>query len=337
MSKIDWTTSEMMFEAIGYLACPGVVAKIEAMVPADRLEKFKYKYKGLYSDEYPYVVKAGSKYGEQLRLYLNDNDGCPPFLREHLDSKYGIRLNDTSFISHIVRVLGFRITNSPQDSNHIHETVRSIYEGKLEYAAFLKGYNKHDEFIEALKDSVSSDRIITPKFINPPRIKNSIKKRSLKDAESRNSSYTSEQLKSIGWIGEKVIYSLLLIHNKELLESLAIEGTEYTVTWFNEGFEKDDSWEDKSVGEGCDLVVVTDNKSIMIEVKSSKKDGNLFVMTHNEMVAMQEKGSDYYVLKLNWLERILQDNQPEIIVYKDPIETLFKPIQIKEATFYVRR
>ena len=39
MSKIEWPSDEDKFEAIGYLAKPGVVGTIEATVPADKLKK----------------------------------------------------------------------------------------------------------------------------------------------------------------------------------------------------------------------------------------------------------------------------------------------------------
>ncbi len=334
MSKIEWPSKEDMCEAIGYLACPGVVNKIEATVPADRVEKFKEKYKGMYSDEYPYIVKAGAKYGDQLRLYLNDNDGCPPFLREQLDATYGVRLNDTSFISFIVRTFGFRITNSPQESSIIFEKAKFLSE--KEYNAFLKGYNKHNEFMDSLSESLDSDSVIDPIFVDSPEIKTGKKKKSTRGEDSNNSSFTKEQLQNIGWLGEKYIYMLLLNHNEELLKKIMMKKKSYNIVWFNEGFETADNWEDKSVGEGCDLIVETENDTIMIEVKTSKKDGKLFTMTHNEMITMQEMGDRYFILKVNWIEKLLHNQSPELIVYTNPFATIFKPAQIKEATFYVR-
>ena len=41
MSKIEWPSEADKFEAIGYLAKPGVIDTIEATVPADKLKKFK--------------------------------------------------------------------------------------------------------------------------------------------------------------------------------------------------------------------------------------------------------------------------------------------------------
>ena len=37
LSKIEWPSDEDKFEAIGYLAKPGVIDMIEATVPADKL------------------------------------------------------------------------------------------------------------------------------------------------------------------------------------------------------------------------------------------------------------------------------------------------------------
>ena len=41
LGKIEWTSDEDRFEAIGYLAKPGVIDAIEATVPADKLKKFR--------------------------------------------------------------------------------------------------------------------------------------------------------------------------------------------------------------------------------------------------------------------------------------------------------
>ncbi len=334
MSRIEWPTKFDMFEAIGYLACPGVVARIEATVPADRIDKFILNYEGKYSEEYPYVVKAGSKYGEQLRLYLNDNDGCPSFLRNQLDATYGVRLNDTAFIKSLVLTFNFRITNSPQDSQAILNTANQILSTE-EYKAFMKGYNKHNEFIESFAEFLDLGNIPEPLFAEVPIVKSGIKKKASKESDKNSSSYTKEQLQKIGWLGEKYIY-MLLLHNKKLLQKLYINTNEYNVQWFNKGFENDDNWEDKSIGEGCDLVVETENQRVLIEVKTSKKDGRIFTMTHNEMLQMQIEKESYYIFKLNWAERLLLNKSPELIVYENPYETIFKPSHIKEATFYVR-
>ena len=88
MSRIEWKSVEDKYEAIGYLAKPGVIETIEATVPEDKLDKFKEEYKGKYSEEFPYVTKPKSKYGYQFRIYLSDTDGCPSCLVDCLSSKY---------------------------------------------------------------------------------------------------------------------------------------------------------------------------------------------------------------------------------------------------------
>ena len=86
LSKIEWPSDSDKFEAIGYLAKPGVIDTIEATVPADKLKKFKDEYHNKYSIEFPYVTKAGSKFGYQFRIYLSDTEGCPDFLASQLDA-----------------------------------------------------------------------------------------------------------------------------------------------------------------------------------------------------------------------------------------------------------
>ena len=88
LSKIEWPSDADKFEAIGYLAKSGVIDAIEATVPADKLRKFKDEYCNKYSIEFPYVTKAGSKFGYQFRIYLSDTEGCPDFLATQLDEKY---------------------------------------------------------------------------------------------------------------------------------------------------------------------------------------------------------------------------------------------------------
>lgn len=335
MSKIEWPSKKDQLEAIGYLACPGVVARIEAMVPENRLDKFKKKYEGKYTSEYPYIVKEGSKFGDQLRLYLNDNDGCPSVLREHLDATYGVRINDTSFISFLVMTFGFVITNGPQDCEKIKEQAKFLE--PEEYEWFLKGYYGHEEFITTLKREILYKELPKPDIEQIPQAKlPKTKKKAPKNRVTLTSSYTPEQLQNIGWIGEQYIYLLLKRREESLLEELGINDKKYRTIWFNEGFYTSEKWFDKSVGEGCDIVIETDELPIFIEVKTSKKQSDIFTMTNNEMVTMEEQGERYFVIKINWIENLLRGESPQIWIYKKPFELLFKPRQIKEAVFYVK-
>ncbi|MGF7017742.1 hypothetical protein M2145_001499 [Lachnospiraceae bacterium PF1-21] len=335
MSKISWSSDKEKFEAIGYLACPGVISHIEAMVPEDRLEKFKKRYDGKYTSEYPYVMKAGSKYGDQLRICLNDSDGCPETLKKYLDARYGTRINDTGFIRFLVQTFDFKITNSPQDSERIKEKARFLNDD--EYECFLKGFYGHEAFINTLKKEVKSGYLVPPNIVDIPTVKLSRRKKKVpKNTENKGSSYTPEQLRNIGWAGENYIYLLLQEKERKLLEALHLIDVEFSIQWFNEGYDSNENWQDKSVGEGCDIVVNTGGKKLFLEVKTSKKSSDIFTMTNFEMITMKEKDSDYYIIKINWIERLVESNAPEIMIYENPYNRLFRPVQMKETTFYVR-
>ena len=99
MASWEWPSIEDKLEAIGYLAVPGVIGSIEATVPKGKAEQFREEYKNSYSEEYPYEA---DKYGRQFRIYLNDTEGCPEFLRDHLDGRFGNRINNTKFIDELV-------------------------------------------------------------------------------------------------------------------------------------------------------------------------------------------------------------------------------------------
>ena len=60
MADWEWPTLKDKFEAIGYLAVPGVISAIEATVPRGKSEQFKKEYDGKFSEEYPYEA---DKYG----------------------------------------------------------------------------------------------------------------------------------------------------------------------------------------------------------------------------------------------------------------------------------
>lgn len=157
MSKIEWKSEKEKFEAIGYLSKSGVIDTIEATVPEDRLDKFKKEYKGKYSEEFPYVTKAGSKYGYQFRIYLSDIEGCPAFLESYLDKKYGNRINDNRFIAELVKDYGFQFTKAQQNSERIFERVRDKA-GAFEND-YQKGYQVYANFLQALSNKMNDNVI----------------------------------------------------------------------------------------------------------------------------------------------------------------------------------
>ena len=96
-------------------------------------------------------------------------------------------------------------------------------------------------------------------------------------------------------------------------------------------------WNDKSIGQGCDLIVKTaGDTEIFIEVKTSKRTAPIFAMTTAELVKMEEKKEKYFLVKINNIERLLYQEKPDLIVYQSPFDIFFHPNRIKDATFYLR-
>ncbi len=125
--------------------------------------------------------------------------------------------------------------------------------------------------------------------------------------------------------------------------------------WFNDGFQSAEEeryftgvkpnmdsfdvakkWTDKSVGKGCDIVIITESgEKIYIEVKTSKREYPYFSMTSMEMQVMEKQGERYVLVKVNNIERLLTNTSPDIIVITNPFEKLFHPKHMKEATFLI--
>lgn len=333
LSKIEWPSDEDKFEAIGYLAKPGVVETIEATVPADKLKKFEDEYHNKYSIEFPYVTKAGSKFGYQFRIYLSDTEGCPDFLASQLDEKYKNRINDTSFIAELVNEYGFRFTKKPQDEEQIRNLVRAKAANQIRN--FEKGFRVYSDFLYDLSGKISEGDLPQPSIVQP-KVAAKAKGRKPKNSGEMKSSLTREQLFNLGWLGETYIYKMLVNKDESLLQALGINSSDsYKIEWFNEGVQIREEWEDKSVGQGCDIVVSSDDKDLYIEVKASKRKNGLFTMTSNEMQKMRDEAGMYYLIKIDYFERILKGESPEVMVFDSPYDIFFKPEKMKEATFTV--
>lgn len=333
MGRIEWLSEKDKFEAIGYLAKPGVIDMIEATVPEDKLKKFKEEYRGKYSMEFPYVTKAGSKYGYQFRIYLNDTEGCPEFLAQQLDEKYQNRINDTRFIAELVKECGFRFTKHPQNVEHIRSLVRA--KGGIAVTSFEKGFRVYSDFLYDLSKKMNGDDLPKPSVVLP-QSPNKTRGRNTQSNREISSSFTREQLFKLGWLGETYIYQMLLERNEELLRALKIDvSDDYSIEWFNKGVVLGEEWEDKSVGYGCDIVISLEKRDIFIEVKSSKRKFGMFTMTSNEMQKMRDEMNDYYLVKVDYLERLIKDESPEVMVFDAPYNTFFKPEKMKEATFKI--
>lgn len=356
MGNVEWPSNNDKMEAIGYLAIPGVVKLIEATVPKGKKEEFRKEYDTLYSDEFPYEAE---KFGRQFRVYLNDTDGCPNFLKSLLDKRYGERINNTAFVDELVKEYGFIFTRAPQDSNRIIKTAFDKCKTDEERTSLKKGYNVYKEFVDQIEEYVNKEKNLCVPNALAYKKKNISRKTENKNErknvfEKVKSAYTPNQVMKLGWSGEEYITYLLKIKDKTILDELSIPlGTNFDVEWFNEGVQDAESelvntsgisgvpyienvkkWDDKSVGKGCDIVVTLDSgEELYIEVKTSKREYQYFNMTSIEMQEMECKKDKYFLVKINNFERLLKEKSPDIIVIKNPYKELFHPKHMKEATF----
>jgi len=158
-----------------------------------------------------------------------------------------------------------------------------------------------------------------------------------KGRNRKANSFTQEQCFQLGWSGEAYVTKLLKQEVKSFLDQLNMEAGEKItkITSFNEGYAKDPSWEDKSVGQGYDILVETNKRKIRLEVKTSFNDVSYYSATTNELRAMADSGKDYYLVKVDNFKNISTSGKsPAITIIQNPIEALKSVDQIKDITLY---
>ena len=329
--KIIWTTDKEKFAAIGFLARPGVVDRISAQVQTKYVNRFKTRFSGKYTPEYPYDVGC-NKRGYQYRIDINHTEGCPDELLGYIMGKYALRLENNDFIRDIVDNYGFMFTNGEQNSANIYNIMSAI--GGDEFEWFKDTYYVNARFIGSLREKTKAFDLKV-NVVDEPSVAKKVRKTSTKKGTGIvHSTFSDEELMNLGWIGEQCIYKALIEKNEEILQKLRLNSfSDYKVIWHNEGFQNEKDWEDRSIGKGCDLEVSVDNRKIYIEVKSSKRKSEFFTMTTNELIKMKNAGKEYYLVKVNNLEKILKDEPIDVQIFESPYEKFFKPERIKTATF----
>ena len=332
MGKLSSLPDDIRHELIGYLAQPGIITNITAEVPKRKCDEFKRKY-----GVNPYPVNSEKKFGNQFRVYLADPEGCPDILKDVLDKKYS-RFNDTAFIRELVNDYGFSFFQPIQDSSKIQKA--AMEKGENQYSSFMKGFNTSKNFLSELSASIKTSDLINPSIqtITPSDITSrKPKKKSPAHSflENSNAGLSKEQLLNLGWTGEKYLYKLLESQNNDILSPFGIQSDKsYTITWFNNGFETNSSWKDKSTGKGCDIIIKKGTEKLFIEVKTSRRKSPIFTMSSFEMQLMQQKTTNYFLVKIDYIEHLITGNSPDIRIFSSPFEYFFKPNQMHSAIFY---
>lgn len=336
MSKIVWPSEKDKYEAIGFLARRGVVQNIEANVPTKFVERFKNRFRGKHTSNQPYDV-GGKKGGEQYRITLNHLNGCPEFLKKQVDGITKARINATGFIRELVDDYGFIFSCAEQNGDLISSIVKEKGEDKYEW--FKSTYYPNACFLQELGEKINTVQQVTvvdeSEEISNINQKKANHKSKIIKIKSTNK-FSDEELQQLGWLGEKLFYNLVLSKNEELLDKLGLTDKEHLqVDWFNNGFDVAREWSDKSVGKGYDMEIISGKAKCFVEIKSSKKKPGYFTMTGKELEIMQRQDERYYLVKIDYLQRVLSGENVEIAIFTSPYSTFFKPDKIKSATFKI--
>lgn len=156
--------------------------------------------------------------------------------------------------------------------------------------------------------------------------------------KSKLSRFNELQKSQIGWFGEKYINSLLQDYSSDIYNFIKIESNDAIdkIIWFNDGCTLDKQWEDKSIGHGCDLELITiKGRIIKLEVKSSYSRVPFFTATTNELIEMGVSKKDYFLVKIDNLRELATGKSPNITLINNPIDMLLNLSNIKEVSLYL--
>ena len=136
---IDLNAQELC-EAMGYLATPGRMLRIEAQVPYGKEAIFQKEYPG---QEFYHMLESSDKQSFQLRIMLNSTKNCPRFLASEISAGGGSLsagcISRGKFVERIVKEYGFRFTVDTQDVSAIRQCVQARYPQHV--LDFERGYN----------------------------------------------------------------------------------------------------------------------------------------------------------------------------------------------------
>lgn len=156
--------------------------------------------------------------------------------------------------------------------------------------------------------------------------------------KARNRLLNEAQCNKLGWLGEQYIHELLSNLESDIRSHIKLEKNETIsdIVWFNEGCSFDSSWQDQSVGHGCDIELTTNKeRKILVEVKSSLSNTPFFSATNNELLTMAENKNNYYLIKIENVKALYENKKPSIVIVKNPIRLLENIRNIKDISFYL--
>lgn len=119
-----YLTNAQLAETIGYLASPGRMW-IEAQVPYGKENKFEREYP---NQDYYRMLPTSDKQSFQLRIMMNDTEGCPKYLINEITAGGGIDspgcISRGAFVERLVGEYGFKFMVDYQDIDLIRDCVK---------------------------------------------------------------------------------------------------------------------------------------------------------------------------------------------------------------------
>ena len=215
-------------------------------------------------------------------------------------------------------------------SHHFEQTEEEIIKSTQSLADLINQIKESNGFKSPIKTKRRTSKKTGPSI-------NSVIGKNLKKPK-----FTDAQKWDIGLCGEKVVYDWLTNNEESIMKELDISSNENIseITWFNKGFENAESiaeWEDQSKGKGCDIQIITNKRTLFLEVKSSLETTNYFTLTGNELRFMEEERKNYFIIKLNRLKNIFSEKlQTSFDVIRDPFKRFKNTSNIKEIVIYTK-
>jgi hypothetical protein len=255
------------------------------------------------------------KFFESLQIIETDNDTKLLRLSKYVLSEFSELINN------------FIIVGSGEKQN------KEIYQSQSNLEKLSK---KLEDIIEVIKNE---DEIKLPDFIdnNEAIIGNKLNSHQ-SSSNLKKAKFSDHELFLLGWSGEKYFHHLLNNKNYELLNRLNFDENEIieNIDWYNNGFEENENWIDKSIGKGCDIFIKTNTRTLFIEVKTSFSNVQYYTLTGNEIISMKQNLDNYYLVKINKLKNLIASQiNPEITILDKPFKRVLEISKIKSLTVYL--
>lgn len=143
--------------------------------------------------------------------------------------------------------------------------------------------------------------------------------------------------KLLGLMGEEYIFNLLNKSNAELFAELGIKNPDdvLNVEWDNNGYKEDTAdYIDKSLGH--DIRVITKSKTFKLEIKTSFNNAGYYSISRNELKEMAIYAEDYYVVKVNYLSKLIKGGVPTVVLENFPIANIIENLnRVKSMEVYI--